>query len=773
MAGFAGRGELPPKTYEIGEFLESLVFVPNLKKASEEAKFLLMRRAAREVEGAASALKIPNEFFAFLKSSEYLFAFFRELAREGVSVEELELADTYDEFGEHLKILKELREAYLRRLENAGFYDEISICERYELNEARVKEFSQIRIKIDGIPSNFEWKIISHAAALTSVVLEFRASFYNEKVVRKISELSGQKFDLGFDYEVDLSSRSVTRREATRGDKKIKLRGFSSRSLQCAFIFDEISRFARAGISPERIAVVLPDEDFAEILRNADKGNMLNFAKGASVAKTGEFAKFRAIKSALDSGAIYVYDENYLEKSPTLERDLAALNYFKFESDFYRDLAAKCNAPFKFEYFEDAALKIFEGEVKKLVQKELFSLKELLKGEQIPLKEAFAILERNLSSLALPHAGGGKVTVVGLLESRGSKFEGVIIPDFSDDFVPCRSPKEMFLNSQVRARAGLISHKERENLQRFYYSNLILQAKMASVCYEQSEQSFCSRFAREFEVSEDNEFGEEAYYRALSCQNVGARAASNEPVSRKAKHDFFATPLSFTKLNTYLKSPLEYYYRYVLDINEPREPGVADDKREYGNALHEGLAAYFRAHPSHFDAREFWAEFAGKSRLNPLEREVLRRKLFKFETVQNAHFARGWRVKACEIELCGVFFGVKIKGKIDRIDENDAGELYLIDYKTGSPDEKSLQLPFYEALCEAGGVKGRVSGSEFFDLGKMNPVYPKKTTEDLKAALEELKAVMAGAKGGVIDFGEGERESYFYKAGLFTKRSAK
>ena len=83
----------------------------------------------------------------------------------------------------------------------------------------------------------------------------------------------------------------------------------------------------------------------------------------------------------------------------------------------------------------------------------------------------------NIARISIDDVGGGKISVMGILESRGMKFDGVIIVDFNDSFIPARSTNEMFLNSKVRQKAGLISYLERENLQRFYYESLINNAK--------------------------------------------------------------------------------------------------------------------------------------------------------------------------------------------------------------------------------------------------------------------------------------------------------
>lgn len=49
-----------------------------------------------------------------------------------------------------------------------------------------------------------------------------------------------------------------------------------------------------------------------------------------------------------------------------------------------------------------------------------------------------------ISQLSLSDVGGGKVTVMGLLESRGLCFDGVILVDFNEEFIPKRSVNELF-----------------------------------------------------------------------------------------------------------------------------------------------------------------------------------------------------------------------------------------------------------------------------------------------------------------------------------------
>ena len=61
----------------LAEFLDKAVIVKGLIKADVNTRILIMQEAANAVKAVSSELKIPLEFFAFLKSSKYLFSFFQ------------------------------------------------------------------------------------------------------------------------------------------------------------------------------------------------------------------------------------------------------------------------------------------------------------------------------------------------------------------------------------------------------------------------------------------------------------------------------------------------------------------------------------------------------------------------------------------------------------------------------------------------------------------------------------------------------------------------
>ena len=869
-------GVLAPRITLV-EFYEKALFVPDLVACGEIDRALFMKQAVNESKRAGERLKFPNELYEFMRNREYLFGFFKELATERVSIDALDLSDTYAWYAEHFEILRELAGAYARILREHGFYDEITLPALYELNESYLRGFERIEIKIDGNPSAFEFEIFKRAAELGEVVLSFRATTLNSKPVRAVEELCGISLGPGFAYRVNLGTGEILSREPLGVGGAVVCRGFELRSLQASYVFEKISSFVRAGIAPERIAVILPDESFAGTLRLYDERiarargshRMLNFAMGEKLkdslfyvtlekisqclkeARTPKFGvDYRAFKSpeggflntedsavqqnlalgnfALENSISQNFtqqdsapdceifsnsktDLNFMsarefentenfeilreisaertnsagEQSFSLDftefqeplecaqqRDYSArakqqellkqqkslrysmqLEHIELEEEdgysksperrdcfrhskmhegadeypqrpnpqeldlffasvgvdealfgeFVRDFAKQVS----FEHFEALIIKlaclpkISDALLQEKLKEPLYLIKILLrkfKDENLSLGNLIDLFLLEISRIKLDDVRGGKVTVMGLLESRGLQFDGVIIPDFNDDLVPKRSSGEMFLNSALRARAGLISHADRENLQRFYYDGLLRGAKKSAICYLQSVEKLPSRFLKSFEVQQDAEFSQEDYLRLFGREEFKpALCGQEDPVAR---HDFFAEELSFSRLDTFLECKRKYYYRYVFGLKEGLKFG--EDNALLGKILHTSFQRLYERAGMKFSMEKFrfiYSQLAREAGIARFDAELELKSVEKLARLLEEH-EQIWGFSGSEVSLKGELDGVRLSGRIDRIDEDKTGRKFIIDYKRGSAKKhmEKFQLTFYRAL---------------------------------------------------------------------------
>ena len=831
-------GVLAPRI-TLAEFYEKAIFVPGLASCGEMDRVLFMKEAASL--GAGERLKFPLEFYEFMKNRSYLFSFFKELAAERVSVDALDLSDTYAWYVEHFEILRELLERYSQLLRSHGFYDEITAPQSYRLNEAYLRGFERIEIDIDGNPSAFEFEILKGAAALSTLVLNFKSTQLNSKPVRAIGEICGIEFEPGKRYSVNLSSGEILREEALGAGGEIVYRCFELRSLQAGYVFEKISSFVRAGIAPERIVVILPDESFADTLRLYDERiakargshRMLNFAMGKSVKESLFYVTLEKISQCLKEGLAPKFGVDYGVKtaensireggknfssdataSPELldtardARDLEAggcdarnfktsgenseqsgeggaqnfksngenfrsndesgdknfkadseslsknsrqnerpkpaeldlfFSLIGLESELFKEFELNFNNPQSFESFEALIRKIlnlpkiYDAVLEAKIKEPLYLIEILLRklrGESLSLSNLIDLFLLELGGLKLDDVSGGKVTAMGLLESRGLQFDGVIIIDFNDDLVPKRVENEMFLNAALRARAGLISHADRENLQRFYYASLILGAKKTAICYLQNSEKSPSRFLKSFDAALDCEFSQEDYLRLFGERRfLPALRGQGDPILR---HDFFENPLSFSRLDSFLSCKRQYFYKYVVALEEGLSFG--EDGALRGVILHSSFERFYCAAGVKFNFDKFskiYSAIAADAGLGRFDAELELQKIKKIAPLLQEH-ERTWSF-ACGEQRCeGEFEGVRLSGRIDRIDEDGRGGKFIIDYKSGSGKPQSFQLSFYQALL------GHECESAYLALGDEGFVRPGAKTPTLQALREKL-----------------------------------
>ncbi|GIW69163.1 MAG: hypothetical protein KatS3mg100_657 [Candidatus Parcubacteria bacterium] len=186
---------------------------------------------------------------------------------------------------------------------------------------------------------------------------------------------------------------------------------------------------------------------------------------------------------------------------------------------------------------------------------------------------------------------------------------------------------------------------------------------------------------------------------------------------------FFATPLSVTALNNYLADPWLYLVRSLLRLPEGREPHLA-----YGTALDQAVEAFLRAQGEGEEmdeealVRAFTKAWDAQEPALWFGQEVAERYAGQAREVLPAWARKrgGW---AREVGLrpkrrfADVAFALSsgetlwLKGEVDAWFSPQAGEVVVVDIKSGAPgnsefrEDYERQLLFYKLLweCESGG----------------------------------------------------------------------
>ena len=210
-------------------------------------------------------------------------------------------------------------------------------------------------------------------------------------------------------------------------------------------------------------------------------------------------------------------------------------------------------------------------------------------------------------------------------------------------------------------------------------------------------------------------------------------------------------------IEAFFECPRRFYLKRVLHVEEPEEddPFEAIGALDFGNLAHSmmeelGRNDWSREQFRKRSAERFDAFLAGRPALNPQKAEQSRGMFLR--VMDNAYnmemeSARPAKPLLSEETLEAVHpAGVRLKGRIDWLSENEDGTATVVDFKTGRTvyqeenDVMScLQTMLYSYMVEASGIAD-VSGAEYRYL-RLRRRVKCEYNDEAKKQLEELLTV--------------------------------
>ncbi len=191
--------------------------------------------------------------------------------------------------------------------------------------------------------------------------------------------------------------------------------------------------------------------------------------------------------------------------------------------------------------------------------------------------------------------------------------------------------------------------------------------------------------------------------------------------SLKMVGDTFRGYLNVTDIDSYRKCPMRFYIERVLKLEREDPPQFEVEARLWGSLAHKVMEQLYKdgdieiddidtrivqcleAVLRQFPIDEFWGRVA---------KEIFKKLLPRIKEQEQALRMQGFAPVMVEKKLTAEINGLKLKGKIDRIDkrqgsrdqevkgprEHDNNTVVLLDYKTGNVASDSLQMPLYSLM---------------------------------------------------------------------------
>ncbi len=358
-------------------------------------------------------------------------------------------------------------------------------------------------------------------------------------------------------------------------------------------------------------------------------------------------------------------------------------------------------------------------------------LEEILKKypEEISVETFRALLNEVVMSTRIPFTGEPLkgLQVMGFLETRVLDFENLIILSLNEDVLPPASHHPSFIPYTIRRAFGLPTFEAHNAIAAYHFYRLLQRAKNIYLIYNTEVKNFSGGEKSRFLLQIENELllrnpGIKLIHRNVALQvselNVPAVEVKKTDAVMKELNRYFeplTTPLKFSKklsasaLGSYISCSLKFYFQYIAKLRIPDEQEEFIEGGMLGTILHEAMHSLYLPFKtiakSDFEKilllceravdeaiRKEFSEVEALEGKNLLMRNVLIelvKKIVEFDSKQPL------AVKYLEEEfVLPVSMGegkeVNLYGIIDRVDVVD-GVLRVVDYKTGSPDQRTAK----------------------------------------------------------------------------------
>jgi hypothetical protein len=721
-----GGTRLLPKLFTIGDFFNRAIVVPGKSFVDDYLRRYYLFQAVEGVE--VEKLGFEREFLHFFRNSDLLIGFFTEVFLERVEWEKLKSANIYGEYEEHLEILGQIYQNYKQLLEERNLTDKVLLEPgSYRINPHFFADVERVTLHLKGYLTRFEREILEEIAGKLPVRVEitFRLSSYNRPLVEKMfGEVSGVGEE--GDYRIDFGKKRVLERKPLPERGEVELYRVKDRLEQTEFLFGAIKKLVEEeGIPPEKIVVILPEESFKNYLKGWDLSHNLNFAMGWQIGETPFYYRLEAVYRYLMEG------ENHS---------------FQLGGEWIGEFTRLNGGDEIVEWVKEkflAVLPQFKGVEREKVEETFFKIEKLVEAlEKVePLQLLHFILEK-LRTLRIDDTRGGKITTLGVLESRGAEFEGAVIVDFNSGIVPKVEEKDYFLNTFTRQLVGLPTQQEKEALQKGFYLDILTKAKKTFISYREGGEQRLSRFAYQLELPEPKP-------NPFRFFNRTPLSPKKYPLPEK-----FSPPtrLSPTAVIEWLECPRKFYFQYILRLKEGVFPQEEAEEEIFGLRLHNAIEEVLKLYRQGKLPLNEWEEY-----FTAIWKRVTDQLPPVFQIEWEGRWWNGvkqfaqtdWkRVKEKRYQVEKTYrkkIGKwELEARIDRIETGENGEIIGVDYKTGKVDfskrkkgevdKLEVQASFYSLLIP------NLQKTDFISItrDKGVEIVPKQGDLDILEILEKL-----------------------------------
>ncbi len=315
--------------------------------------------------------------------------------------------------------------------------------------------------------------------------------------------------------------------------------------------------------------------------------------------------------------------------------------------------------------------------------------------------------------------------IMGVLESRVIDFKNIIITSLNEGTLPSGKSQNSFIPFDLKIEKGLPTYREKDAIYAYHFFRLLQRAETANLLFNNEASGLNSgeksRFLLQLALDskavynyKENTASASVKLKPPQLKTVAKTSDLIESLKKHARSGF-----SPSALTTYIRNPIDFYYKYVLGIQELDEVEDTIAHNTLGTIVHESLEQLYKPYLNELLSTEIL-----KTLLKICDEEVAR----QFELCYNSvniktgknliiynvakQFVRNFLqaelsqlkngdeiiIKGLELKFeSQIRPDVKLKGTVDRLDLVN-GTLRILDYKTGKVVGTELVIKDWDVL---------------------------------------------------------------------------
>ena len=354
------------------------------------------------------------------------------------------------------------------------------------------------------------------------------------------------------------------------------------------------------------------------------------------------------------------------------------------------------------------------------------SLLDSVEGMKAGSAELMEATKRALGSIRSPQEGSG-VRVCELFDVRGLEPSKLYLGGLKDGDLPARPDMDFILPERVRSSLGLVDMDRFMHLQGHIFRRLCASSSSLSLSYPQVDGDKLFLPSIYLSGGTEEDFSVKGV-KGIYCEEELQASRATAPESPKPKEVSsiaFAkegTSIRVTDIDSYRSCPRRHFIEKVLGLTPPEVQQYEIDAKTLGIIAHkvmEGLIsgplpslATFteRAGPILDDAL---AHSELDKYLAAIMKESFLALLPEIHELESSLEEEGIISHDQEVDVREAVNGINLRGKMDRIDNNDDNTVSILDYKTGASDisavsamrGENLQLFIYAGMLAARGKR--------------------------------------------------------------------